>query len=241
LQQSYSEWLRRAVPSESTWRTKLSELRSVEARYGDIDDHYDRDELQTLIDELTYSASDARENRPNPSRFEIAGDLRNNLASYKSAVQKYARFRQDIELGAARPVLTGDTILAESEFETERTFSLEKDLQAALRGYISQLEPGLTIIDGGTERIVPSGRIDILARDTSGTIVVIELKAVKAPRDAVAQVLAYMGDIQSENGSPVRGILVAPDFDPRAMSAARVVPALTLQTYAFTFSFTKHD
>jgi endonuclease len=241
MHENYSDWLRRAVPSVSTWRTKLSELRGVEARYGDIDTLYDQDELATLIDELTYTAADARDNRPNPSRFEIDGDLRSNLASYKSAVQKYARFRQDVELESARPALLDNPLAAQTDLETERTFSLEKDLQAALRGYITQLEAGLTIIDGGTERTVPSGRIDILARDESGNTVVIELKAVKAPRDAVAQVLAYMGDIQMQSETPVRGILVAPDFDPRALSAARIVPSLALHTYAFSFTFTKRD
>lgn len=171
-------------------------------------------------------------------KLEIAGNLRNNLASYKSAVQKYARFRQDVELEAARPALAAP-LQAEAEIaDFERTFSLERDLQAALRHSIAQLEPGLSIVDGGSEHTVPSGRIDILAEDESGTRVVIELKAVRAPRDVVAQTLAYMGDIQQQTNGSVRGILVAPEFDPRAISAARVVPLLKLMTYAFSFSFT---
>ena len=118
---------------------------------------------------------------------------------------------------------------------------MEKDLESALRVHIDQLEPGLAIIDGGTQRNVASGRIDILARDKAGQTVVIELKAVRAPRDAVAQVLAYMGDIQAESGGDVRGILVAPDFDPRATSAARMVPGLRLIRYRFTFAFAVHS
>ena len=121
--------------------------------------------------------------------------------------------------------------------EAEQTFTLERDLQSALRRSITQLDAGLTVIDGGVERSVASGRIDILAEDMTGAKVVIELKAVKAPRDAVAQVLAYMGDIQEESGGEVRGILVAPDFDPRAVSAARMVPTLNLVTYGFSFTF----
>ena len=234
----YSEWLRRAVPTEATWRTKLSELKRIESAYGDLDSLYDTDELQSLIDTLTYGAEDERRSAPNPSRLEIAGNVRNNLASYKSAVQKYARFRQDVELEAARPALVGLAAAELLSTEAEQTFSLERDLQAALRRSISQLEPGLTVIDGGAEHSVPSGRIDILAEDRSGARVVIELKAVRAPRDAVAQTLAYMGDILQESGGEVRGILVAPEFDPRAISAARMVPVLKLMTYSFSFSFT---
>lgn len=114
---------------------------------------------------------------------------------------------------------------------------MEKDLQSALRREIEQIEPGLVIADGGVERTVPSGRIDILAKDPSGAWVVIELKAVKAPRDAVAQLLAYMGDMAEEALGPVRGILIAPDFDSRALSAVRVVPNVQLVKYGFRFSF----
>jgi hypothetical protein len=230
----YSEWLRRAVPTEATWRIKLSELRRVEAAYGDLDALYDTDELQSLIDTLTYGADDERRHAPNPSRLEIGGNLRNNLASYKSAVQKYARFRQDFELEAARPVVAAEL---HSTAPEPQTLSSERDLQTALRQSIVQLEPGLEIVDRGAERSVASGRIDILARDRAGAHVVIELKAVRATRDAVAQLLAYMGDIQLETAAAVRGILVAPDYDQKAVSAARVVPTLRLVTYSFMFSF----
>lgn len=232
---AYSDWLRRAVPTESTWRTKLSELRRIEAAYGDLDALYDADELQSLLGELTYSTEDARLGRPNPSRLEIAGDIRNNLASYGSALRKYIRFRNEVEVEAGHSVIAAPSL--DEPPENEARLSLERDLQAALRRSISQLEPGLDIIDNGAERQVPSGRIDILAQDASGCRVVIELKAVKAPRDAVAQVLAYMGDLAAEGAGEVRGLLIAPDFDPRALAAARMVPALRLVRFSFSFAF----
>lgn len=232
---NYSDWLRRAVPSESTWRTKMSELRRIEAVYGDLDTLYDQDELQSLLGELTYTTEDSRLERANPSRLEIIGDLRNNLASYGSALRKYIRFRNDVEVEAGHAVIA--PVAIDDPPETEARLSLERDLQSALRRSIAQLEPGLTIIDGGTERQVPSGRIDILAQDASGCRVVIELKAVRAPRDAVAQVLAYMGDLAVEGGTDVRGLLIAPDFDPRAIAAARMVPALRLMRFSFSFAF----
>jgi RecB family endonuclease NucS len=121
------------------------------------------------------------------------------------------------------------------------SLSLERDLERALRANPGQIEPGLCITDGGVQANVPSGRIDILAEDAAGRQVVIELKAVRAPRDAVAQVLAYMGDIQAETGRAVRGVLIAPDFDARAISAARMVPALVLRRFSFQFSFETVD
>jgi Endonuclease NucS len=120
----------------------------------------------------------------------------------------------------------------------ETTFGLERDLQLALRSNIGQLQDGLKIDDGGKEKIVPSGRIDILATDGK-TRVVIELKAGTADRDAVGQIMSYIGDLQAENSGAVRGILVAGDFTARAIAASSAVPSVELRKYGFQFSFQK--
>lgn len=126
---------------------------------------------------------------------------------------------------------------AAADEDGEFTFGLERDLQKALRENIEQLEPGLRIIDGGVERIVDAGRIDITAEDRDGALVVIELKAGRADLRAVGQVLSYMGTAAPGEDRPVRGMLVAGDFDERAEMAARAVPHLTLRTYSFQFAF----
>lgn len=117
------------------------------------------------------------------------------------------------------------------------TFALERDLQSALRSHIEQLEPGLKIIDGGRERIVEAGRIDITAEDAEGRLVVIELKAGTAPPDSMTQLLAYMGSITHEADKPVRGILLARNFHQRVVFAAQAVPNVQLKEYSFRFSF----
>lgn len=137
-------------------------------------------------------------------------------------------------------VLKQSPLLVPPEFAEafEATFGLERDLQHALRENIDQLEPGLTIVDGGAERIVPAGRIDILARDKQSVLVVIELKAVEADKNAVGQVLAYMGDLQrEEKGKSVRGIVVAPSFKHNAIAAALMAPNVELREYKFRFLF----
>jgi hypothetical protein len=127
-------------------------------------------------------------------------------------------------------------ILDELETTEETKFGLERDLQNALRRHIADLEPELSIIDTGKERRVPSGFIDIAAQDRDGATVAIELKAGTADRDAVGQILSYMGDLM-EGAATVRGILVAGDFAPRAVAAVRAVPNVRLVRYAFRFSF----
>lgn len=119
----------------------------------------------------------------------------------------------------------------------QTTFSLERDLQAALRANIEQLERGLKITDGGKEKKVDSGFIDITAEDSNGSPVVIELKAGKADREAVGQILGYMGNLQLDLQKPVRGIIVARDFDSSAVAALGAVANLQLKKYSFVFSF----
>jgi hypothetical protein len=123
----------------------------------------------------------------------------------------------------------------------EATFGLERDLQAALRSNIEQLEPGLHVIDGGKERTTEAGRIDITARDAAGTTVAIELKAGMARLEALTQLLAYVGVMAGEEQRPPRGILMAEDFHPRIVFGARAVPSIQLWRYRFKFTFEKCD
>ena len=132
------------------------------------------------------------------------------------------------------PEPDGETAVEEAE---EITFGLERDLQAALRGNIEQLESGLKVVDGGTERRVKGGRIDITAEDREENLVAIELKAGMARPDSITQTLAYMASLVLEERRPVRGILVAEDFDLKVILAAQAVPNLQLKGYSFSFSF----
>jgi len=130
--------------------------------------------------------------------------------------------------------LAEDEALVEDAIEGK--FGLERDLQEALRANIGQLEAEMKVIDGGKEKTVASGRIDITAEDKQGRTVAIELKAGTADHKAIGQLLSYMGDLMTDS-KPVRGILVAGDFTARAISAARAVPTVRLEKYSFKFAF----
>lgn len=236
MKPAYREWLEQRGYSNGTVRTQINRAEKVEECYGNLDGHYEDDRLQNVISELEYSKEDERQNKPNPSKIRFRGNTRNNLASYRNAVERYRKFR-DEESG-------GGNSKAESEEITDKgqLIGLERDMQVALRSSIEQLEPSLEIIDGGAERPVSSGFIDITARDADGEIVVIELKTGTARQRAVAQILSYMGDVaEEEEDTTIRGILVAADFDTKARSAARVVPTLSLRSYKVNFEFTGVD
>ncbi|HEX8318864.1 endonuclease NucS domain-containing protein [Longimicrobium sp.] len=233
----YRQWLLDQKYAANTVTAQIHRVARVEEFHGDLDEHYANDRMTTLLALLRYSTEDLRRNRPNPTLIPIEGDLRANLASYRSAVEGYRRFRDsgDLPQGDSDVAQTRSVDVAE---DMGHRIGLERDMQAALRLAISQLEPGLVIIDDGVERSVESGFIDITARDATGAIVVVELKAGVASQRAVAQILSYMGDVAvEEDGTPIRGVLIAFEFDSRAKSAARMVPNLVLRKYSVRFSF----
>jgi len=237
MRTDYRRWLEAADYSANTINSQLSCAGRAEQVYGDLDTLYSGDRLANVLAALRYTSEDARRNVPNPSKINIGGDLYKGLASYKSAVALYRRFldeTEDVQAGES-PVNTGR--IRSQETDPGQRVGLERDLQKALRREIEQLEPGLTIIDEGVERYVPSGYIDITARDRNGNTVVIELKAGTADRAAVGQILSYMGDVAEEDSSAVRGLLVAHDFDAKSKAAARMVPNLGLRSYAVRFAF----
>jgi endonuclease len=247
LEAEYRHWLAMQGKESSTQNTSASTIRRIENAYGDLEQEFALSGLETVLSELTYSTADERNGEPNPSRLAIDGNIYQGLSSARTHLNYYRRFleqRSTLDAVSAA-VRSAPSIIApqggvQSDAgaeEPEAVLSLERDLNAALRQHIEQVGQGFEVVDGGKERSVASGRIDILAKDQDGHLVVIELKAVKAKRDDVAQVLAYMGDIQSETGGAVSGLLIAPDFEPKAIAAARMVPSLHLKRYSFQFSF----
>ena len=206
---SFRTWLeQRGGLGKGAIDSYIADAGRVERHYGDLDKLYEEDRLAEAL------------------KAEIPDVADKNRPSYRSAVRRYREYRDTVE----DPVVDDDGA-------RERLFGLERDLQAALRDCIEQLEPGLEITDGGAERSVASGFIDITAKAPDGTVVVIELKAGAARREAIGQILSYMGDIADEEPGRVRGILVAGDFNDKARAAARVVPTLSLRRYRVTFEF----
>jgi RecB family endonuclease NucS len=179
----------------------------------------------------------------------LSNDLRQQIISLIQSGESNFLVAKKLDVSpgtvsAIKAHITMGTYSAPSDEETEElidasetAFGLEKDLQMALRSNIEQLEPGLRIDDGGKEKTTEAGRIDISAKDRNNVKVVIELKAGTAARDALTQLLAYMGAIGTADQTSVRGILVAHDFHPQVVYGARAVPNVRLCQYRFRFSF----
>ena len=208
--EAFRAFLDRRYPKKDTVSQYLTDLGTAERR------------IDSDIDE--YLATDVA--RPLPTDCKPAD---------RTAVNRYREFLRSLD--------------TEDESDTERDartlsdkdrFSLEADLQRALRSNLAQLAPDLSIADDGAERTVATGRIDILARDSKEAWWVIELKAGTASDRAVSQLASYMGALGEEEDGEIRGMLVAHDFTGKARYAARAIPGIELKRYGFSFTFEDH-
>ncbi len=230
-EQDFRAWMQNSL-ARTTIDTYVYSVQRIETAEGvNVDEAFAEDGLLSLIALYRYTTTDAQNNRPNPTNLDVAV---HTLSDYRSGLNKYREFCLAISDTPAYEARENNN---DSDTNTSATFGLEKDLQAALRKHIDQLESGLEIVDGGSERSVDSGRIDILAKDSNGTFVIIELKAGTATDSVVAQILGYMGDIAEEENAAVRGIIVASDFNKRVQSASRATSNLELKTYRYNFEF----
>jgi endonuclease len=239
----YQAWLISQEYSGGTVVAQLQRVGKVESAYGSLDDHIKAGTLDQIIRDLNYSTADERQGRANPSKLIFQGNVRNNLQSYKNAVVRYRKFVTGwTRADAPEPTsleAPNSVDLMESENFDKRAFSLERDMQRAIRDNLKSLSSSYRIADDGAERSVQSGFIDITCEDDAdGSLVVIELKAGKADGRAVAQILGYMGDLsEEEDPRIIKGCLIAHGFDQRARSAARMVPSLKLIRYSIKFDF----
>jgi len=120
-------------------------------------------------------------------------------------------------------------------------FLLEQDLQRYLAENLDCIELGLRLYeeDGvrGIEFDAGGRRIDILAVDRKGALVVIELKVSKGYDRVVGQLLRYMNWVRKELADPgqrVRGLIVCRAISEDLQLACANIPDVELLEYALS-------
>ena len=117
----------------------------------------------------------------------------------------------------------------------ETSIGLERDLEDHLVKHLDLIESGLVLI--GRQVTIDVGRIDILAEDSNGSRVVIEVKVGDAKDAAIGQIARYLGWYTKIEEKPPRGILIAADFPDPVRYAAAAIANLTLVSYRVNFVF----
>lgn len=90
----------------------------------------------------------------------------------------------------------------------------ERELHNLLLQDLGVIEAGLTPLK--SESFTGRGAMDIVARDSGGKLVIIELKRRKADLDAVTQLRRYVEEARRKE-KETRGILCAPSISDRAL------------------------
>ena len=178
-----------------------------------------------------------------PSYEKLTALVRQHFPASKWQRTHYAWYKSKIKRGEiaiprasetnVEDQLTEETLEIEESVDT--SVSLERDLHLYFATRISAIEPGLKLVDDGVEYQTEAGDIDLLAKDTTGTLVVIELKAGTARDSALGQLLGYIGCLATPQ-QKVRGILVASSFESRVVFASKALPNIKLLEYELSFS-----
>jgi pyrimidine operon attenuation protein/uracil phosphoribosyltransferase len=96
---NFSEWLEKSYQKRNGKQLGLgaradakSRCRRIEQFEGDLDLHFVRDKMQSLLESLTYSQQDANNGISPRHRILIDGDLVSGTASLRSAIRLYRLF-----------------------------------------------------------------------------------------------------------------------------------------------------
>ena len=136
----------------------------------------------------------------------------------------------------------------DDELQGPTEFAYEADLKNYLAKNLSVIEAGLKLYEDeeikGIEFPVGGRFIDILAVDSNGKLVVIELKVSKGYDRVVGQLMRYMAWIQknqAESGQQVRGIIVAREISEDLKLACSLLPDVHLFEYELSLTLKRVD
>jgi RecB family endonuclease NucS len=145
-----------------------------------------------------------------PVNWQPSGSIfRTRLTEDGLAVRVYRRKENE----SMEIVFTSLSLVAVLDLVDAAEFSLyasEKDMQEAILFKPEILEEGFRPMT--KEMPVDPGFIDIIGYDGENRLVVIEIKRVKASKDAVRQLKKYMDVMDLDESRSVRAILVAPEL-----------------------------
>ncbi|MCW4049238.1 MAG: endonuclease NucS [Candidatus Bathyarchaeota archaeon] len=145
-----------------------------------------------------------------PVNWQPAGSLFRTILTQDGLKIRVFRRKENETMEVIFTDLAMVAVLDLVDFGEFSLYATERDMQEAILFKPELLEPGFRPIT--KEKAVDPGFIDILGVDKDNKLTVVEIKRVKANKDAVNQLKKYMDVIDLDKGRPVRAILVAPEL-----------------------------
>ena len=137
-----------------------------------------------------------------------------------------------------REVGTQETDLGDGPDEAGNAFAAEAHLRDFLAKNLDVIEDGLQLyVDEvgtvGVEYKTEMGRMDIVAVDKNGGLLVVELKVERGPDEVCGQIMRYVGWLKRHgaNGKPVRGLIIAKHVSDCIRYALADVPEVSAREY----------
>ncbi len=216
-----------------TIQSRISNCRTVENYEGDLDEHYIKDNGMSLLDSLTYSTEDERNQMPTNHKVPINGNLRTGSATLKQAVKLYMTFKESDFKPSETSNKSFDLKQSLEEeienIEVWNNFSYEKDLKNSMVSQIAELFPEYKIFgenNEGVEYLIGGKRIDILLEKNDGNLLGI------ANYKVFGQTSMYLGLLMEQfPEKEIRGCIVAGEIDNTLKSATKTTNLIKLKTY----------
>lgn len=133
----------------------------------------------------------------------------------------------------------------DGSYVNEIEFGLEKHLEDFIINNWDIIDFGMKLklykdSDGNSGQQYPTsiGYIDILAMDSDGKFVVIELKKGQESDKVVGQIARYMGWVKKNlsDGRDVNGLIITKDHDEKLMYAVSAMPNVKIKNYKVSFT-----
>ena len=237
----FKTWLEDKEYTPGTIQNRISNCRNVENYEGDLDEHFIKDYGTSLIERLSYSTADERDNLPPNHKVPINGNIRNGSATLKQAVKLYMDFMKEKKVDYKSNIFRTNPMISEVDeddidyIESSANFSYEKDLKTSMVSQIKELFPEYKIYgenNEGVEYLIGSKRIDILLEKDDGSLLAIELKSGTANYKVFGQLSIYLGLLMDEfPEKEIKGCIVAGNIDDTLKSATKTTQLISLKTY----------
>jgi len=194
-----------------------------------------------------------------PSRLHHSSTKTSDDLLFKVGPGQFRLYDPKSDPAPIHELVEGD-VAREETIESERTeddepatatsgaseFLLERDLQRYLAENLHIVEPGLRLYKDenveGIEFDAGGRRIDILAVDQTGALVVLELKVSRGYDRVVGQLLRYMNWLRqnlAEKGQRVRGVIVCRTMSEDLRLACASIPEVELFEYALSVTVSR--